>query len=353
VWNECWSRRPDLVDSQYNGWQSVDATPQEASDGKMQCGPCPQIAIKNGVKGIQYDLEFIFAEVSAVVNYWKEKDDESGECDLIKVEKDVVGKKISTKSVGNNNRNDITLEYKYPEGSIAEEVAYDGASSNGDVSCTIEVKENIQLGAPVDLKVSVQRGASVGNKPLHANIQLVVNAVSYAGRREPILVKDIKGTLEVPSDPNQTAALHLTIKADEYTSLLKGDSHFNIRSFIVVEETNQTAVLEKEFVFSNQPILVDYLGTLAGLRVGTKGKARITYINPLSIPLTQVLIKVEGQGLTDQQVFKIGTINPGETKTVDFEIQALEEQNHFLIASLDSKELSGVTGQLELFVLSK
>ena len=56
----------------YDGWQVVDATPQEASDvadstviGKtlMQCGPAPVQAIKEGSINIGYDTAFVFSEV--------------------------------------------------------------------------------------------------------------------------------------------------------------------------------------------------------------------------------------------------------------------------------------------------
>ena len=33
VWNEVWMTRPDLLPG-YGGWQVIDATPQEASDGR-------------------------------------------------------------------------------------------------------------------------------------------------------------------------------------------------------------------------------------------------------------------------------------------------------------------------------
>ena len=33
VWNDCWMARPDLPTG-YGGWQAIDATPQETSDGK-------------------------------------------------------------------------------------------------------------------------------------------------------------------------------------------------------------------------------------------------------------------------------------------------------------------------------
>lgn len=32
VWNDCWMARPDLPTG-YGGWQAVDATPQETSEG--------------------------------------------------------------------------------------------------------------------------------------------------------------------------------------------------------------------------------------------------------------------------------------------------------------------------------
>lgn len=34
MWNDVWMARPDLP-SGYGGWQAIDATPQEASDGKV------------------------------------------------------------------------------------------------------------------------------------------------------------------------------------------------------------------------------------------------------------------------------------------------------------------------------
>ena len=34
VWNEAWMTRDDLPDPSYNGWQIIDATPQEESEGR-------------------------------------------------------------------------------------------------------------------------------------------------------------------------------------------------------------------------------------------------------------------------------------------------------------------------------
>lgn len=37
MWNDCWMKRPDLPPG-FDGWQVVDATPQETSSG--EAGPC-------------------------------------------------------------------------------------------------------------------------------------------------------------------------------------------------------------------------------------------------------------------------------------------------------------------------
>ena len=36
VWNEAWMTRDDLPDPAYNGWQIIDSTPQEESQGNFK-----------------------------------------------------------------------------------------------------------------------------------------------------------------------------------------------------------------------------------------------------------------------------------------------------------------------------
>uniref|UniRef100_A0AAQ6A673 protein-glutamine gamma-glutamyltransferase n=1 Tax=Amphiprion ocellaris TaxID=80972 RepID=A0AAQ6A673_AMPOC len=115
VWTEGWMKRPDLgSDGEYDGWQVVDPTPQELSDGVFCCGPASVKGILNGQTGFKYDAPFIFAEVNADCVYYMIT--ESGE--MLKVDSDTkrVGKYISTKAVGSREREDITNTYKHAEG---------------------------------------------------------------------------------------------------------------------------------------------------------------------------------------------------------------------------------------------
>lgn len=64
VWNESWMKRPDMG-SEHDGWQAIDATPQELSDDMFRCGPASVAAVKNGQILKPFDCAFLFAEVNA------------------------------------------------------------------------------------------------------------------------------------------------------------------------------------------------------------------------------------------------------------------------------------------------
>lgn len=81
--------------------------------GVFCCGPVPVRAIKEGELTLKYDAPFVFAEVNADLVYvLKYKDGSTRKI----VNDQKVGQKISTKSVGRDEREDITHLYKYPEG---------------------------------------------------------------------------------------------------------------------------------------------------------------------------------------------------------------------------------------------
>ncbi|XP_019960760.2 protein-glutamine gamma-glutamyltransferase E [Paralichthys olivaceus] len=119
VWVEGWMKRPDLEEGdKYDGWQVLDPTPQETSNGVYCCGPASVKAIRSGNIDLKYDIPFIFAEVNADCVDWLIKADGS----KVKIFSDTerVGQNISTKSVGSKKRKNITDNYKHREGSEKE-----------------------------------------------------------------------------------------------------------------------------------------------------------------------------------------------------------------------------------------
>ena len=52
VWNDAWMSRPDLPPG-YGGWQAVDATPQETSEGMSNYTLCPCV-VKTAESSLNY-----------------------------------------------------------------------------------------------------------------------------------------------------------------------------------------------------------------------------------------------------------------------------------------------------------
>ncbi|XP_075033813.1 protein-glutamine gamma-glutamyltransferase E-like [Mixophyes fleayi] len=127
VWNECWFMRRDLGNF-YSGWQVLDSTPQEQSQDIYRCGPTSVTAVKEGDLHLGYDTPFVFSEVNADRVTWIIHKD--GTKEKAHSDSKYVGQSISTKAVGSDARVDVTLNYKYPEGSPQEREVFEKASRN-------------------------------------------------------------------------------------------------------------------------------------------------------------------------------------------------------------------------------
>ena len=70
--------------------------------------------MKNGEVFLPYDTGFVFAEVNGDIVYWLVNPD--GSMTKTSKEKNAIGFYISTKAVSAPKREDLTLDYKHPEG---------------------------------------------------------------------------------------------------------------------------------------------------------------------------------------------------------------------------------------------
>ncbi|XP_040186222.1 protein-glutamine gamma-glutamyltransferase E-like [Rana temporaria] len=138
VWNESWFLRRDLG-LYYSGWQVLDSTPQEQSQGVHRCGPTSVIAVKEGDIHLSFDTPFVFAEVNADRATWVVQKD--GTKERAHSDSKYIGQSISTKAVGNDSRVDVTLNYKYPEGSPQERQVFEKASRS--MPNYVPPKENV------------------------------------------------------------------------------------------------------------------------------------------------------------------------------------------------------------------
>merc|ERR1711871_1031148 len=71
-----WIRRPDLS-RRPRGWNAIDSTPQEPSQGRMQMGPAPLKWLKKNKDGC-YDNQFVISETNANINLYVRKQGSKG-----------------------------------------------------------------------------------------------------------------------------------------------------------------------------------------------------------------------------------------------------------------------------------
>ncbi|XP_029445551.1 protein-glutamine gamma-glutamyltransferase 4 [Rhinatrema bivittatum] len=352
VWNDVWMKRPDLS-STFNGWQAIDATPQEPSQGVFQCGPSPLTAIKTGEVHLPNDTKFIFAEVNADRVYWLVKMvDGEEKVTQLKEEKSCIGKCISTKAVGKNMREDITRQYKFKEGSKEERESMATACSKLlNESCSIEAApppsaavkleilcdKTLSPGNPIALNITVKNSSTQARTAdLIANCQLI----TYTGKIVASLAS-VKKTVQLGSQ--QATTIPLNVAADVYMKSVKVmEDELQVR----IHAISETAGSEEKFsetstmTFEYPPIQVEMPETA---KLNEDFTCTFTFKNTLNIPLENCKLHVEGLALFKPETFDEGDIEPGKIFRSKITCAPNKTGEKKIVAKLNSKQVKGIT----------
>lgn len=355
VWNSFWCRRPDLesVAEAYgldcNGWQVVDATPQELSAGFFQLGPAPLNAIKYGYS-FKYDTDFVIGEVNAdVVHYWQIEG--TNEFEARAKYSRHVGQKISTKAVGRDERNDVTLDYKFPEGSEEERASLKNRSS-GEIEPKRQPEElDFEVESSPDVKVGdTVRNAIIAKNDGEAIATVRFTTLSrltgYTG--QPIA--NLGSTQEDMSvEPGESGESVVEIGPDQYEPHLgSGVQTVQFICAAKVQETGQTWSFETLVRLNADETLT--IAAPESVDVGSSSAATAIITNISHMPLTEVRLRVEGEGLTDLTVTEWDTIEPGATVEAEIALEPSEVGDRLLVATLDSAELKDVSRSVHIVV---
>jgi len=346
VWNDCWMKRPDLG-AGYDGWQSVDSTPQEMSDKQYQCGPAPVKAIKNGEVNIGYDTDFLFGEVNADMNKWQiDYDDKI--LKRIGCDKAHVGKCISTKAPGSNTRLDITDDYKHPEGTAAERTAYNKAKLRGKLPAwhknvktqpegkiTIDILPKVQkvrTGQPVEFNVSVKNTTASAKK---LKIVAKLESMYYNGHRKSGVKQTDK---EQNLQPGEVSEFKMTAAFSEYGFVLTPDRV--IRCHVAVKNSrNNNLYVDTLHTVLKHPRCV----ALTIPAVVNKGPVDIKFIvtNPFPVSLSLCKISLDGVGV-DGEAAVPHPIVSGGTYTGLIKAVCSRTGNQEIVANMESVEVKSI-----------
>ncbi|XP_051517923.1 protein-glutamine gamma-glutamyltransferase K [Myxocyprinus asiaticus] len=351
VWNDCWMARPDLP-AGMGGWQAVDATPQETSQGVFCCGPASVTAVRNGHVFLKHDTPFVFAEVNSDKVYWQRKAD--GTFTQVKVEKKAVGHFISTKAVGSDEREDITHLYKHPEDSEEERIAVETACKYGskagvyavpsaeDVTLQISMEgEEPRLGADATLTITIK---NLSLEPRSVNLNGQVAVVYYTGVHKSAVKKD---QIPVELQPNEVENVEWSLLYDHYKDQLVDQAIVMLTITGRVAQTKQVLATQFSFRLRTPDIVITPDGDAV---VGKELKVTFVFRNPLRRKLKNVKFRIEGLGLQSVREVSYGNVESLATVTLTEKFIPMEAGPQKLLASLDCHQLTQVHGVTSIIV---
>ncbi|XP_027033999.1 coagulation factor XIII A chain [Tachysurus fulvidraco] len=347
-WNECYMARPDLPEG-FGGWQVVDATPQETSDGMYRCGPASVAAIKHGQVCYPFDAPFVFAEVNSDLVYYSRNKD--GTLYPVRVNTSYVGRMVLTKAVLDKGRREITGHYKFPEGTAEERRVLEKAEEFG---CQREKADVPQADVEVEILArEVQRGDDFDlelNFTNHSNHQRVVdiyvsgNVVYYTGVPSAEVIFQ---TLEVTLEPEQNKKEKIVVRNADYQSKLVEQGNLNFIATGKVQETGRIITTMSVVTVHNPKLTVQVAGSP---RVAEEMYVTVEFTNPFKFNLENVYVRVEGPGVMSINTKKYSTIGPGNSITWTESFSPRRAGTTKLMASLDCAALRQVYGEVEVTI---
>ncbi|XP_053429950.1 protein-glutamine gamma-glutamyltransferase 2 [Nycticebus coucang] len=348
-WVESWMTRPDLQPD-YRGWQALDPTPQEKSEGTYCCGPVPVRAIKEGDLKAKYDASFVFAEVNADVMDWIQQKD--GSMHKSTNNSLVVGLHISTKGVGRDDREDITHQYKYPEGSSEERDVFTRANHINKLSkkketgmaMRIRVGHSMNMGSDFDVFAHISNNTA---EDMVCRLLLCALTVSYNGVLGPEC--GTKNLISLSVESFSEKSIPLRILYEKYSDYLTDSNLIKVRALLVEPATNNYLLAERDLYLENPEIKIRILGEPKQNR---KLVAEVSLRNPLNVPLTGCSFTVEGAGLAKEQktVELPNSVGPGEEAKTRVDLLPSQVGLHKLVVNFESDKLRAVKGYRNVIV---
>ncbi|XP_060805522.1 hemocyte protein-glutamine gamma-glutamyltransferase [Amyelois transitella] len=356
VWNDVWMARPDLP-AGYGGWQAIDATPQETSSGVYQCGPASLEAIKKGVLGLSYDVEFMLASVNADLMRWRTDPESETGFSMVDTNNYHIGRMILTKKpyvfdpLGDEDRQEITDQYKYREGTTSERLAlmngvrfserakrYYAVMSNlkNDVTFKLRELDSVPIGEQFRVTVDIENQS---NEARNIKASLSAASVFYNGNRADV-VRKVEG--KIPVAPGKTEQISILVKAEEYLPKLVEYCNMKISAMAIVEETKQSWADDDDFQVLKPNISIKFNEDLI---IGQPATAVISFVNPLAVALTGCEFRVTSSGIVGRTLrCPAPDAPPKGPLSIELPVQPNKIGNINFVATFKSAELKDITG---------
>ncbi|XP_072232624.1 coagulation factor XIII A chain [Leuresthes tenuis] len=347
-WNECYMSRPDLPQG-FGGWQVVDATPQETSDGMYRCGPASVKAIKHGQICFQYDAAFVFAEVNSDVVFYSQNRD--GTMEPVKVNRTHVGRMVLTKTPGGETRRDITDQYKFPEGTAEERTVLEKAEEYGckreksnpppaDVDLILPTLE-ISVGKDFELDVEF---VNLSDQQRTVEAYVSGSMMYYTGVSSD---EFLFLTPTVTIQPQKRKKELVKVESNDYMKHLVEQANLHFIVTGKIKETNQIVTAMQVVTLHNPKLTVKVSGRS---RVNEEMLATVEFTNPFSFSLEGVYIRMEGPGVMETKSRYYSLITGGSSLIWSELFIPQRAGKTRVYATLDCPALRQVLGQASVTI---
>ncbi|XP_063816474.1 protein-glutamine gamma-glutamyltransferase 5-like [Pseudophryne corroboree] len=299
VWNESWMARRDLRPG-YDGWQVLDATPQELSGGTYCCGPAPVKAVKEGDVDVDYDVGFVYAEVNGDVVHWvlQEGGAEKGETDTLSI-----GKNISTKAVGSNSREDITDQYKYAEGSAQERAVFEKAVSRMKMKKPFRDRDSV-VALDFDVSLKLAESPMIGqtifliyrikNRSFDAkrfSISVSAQEMMYNGKPLSQFWSD-NVVMDLSANRDIETSFH--IQPYDYQRFVRPGNNIRVTALATDLQSKKLKLASKNIIFEVPGVEIQIYGLP---KLNQPLSVILSFFNPLNEILSSCVMTAEGSGL--------------------------------------------------------
>ncbi|CAK6432317.1 unnamed protein product [Pipistrellus nathusii] len=372
VWNECWMARLDLPPG-YGGWQVLDSTPQERSNGMFCCGPASVRAIKQGEVDLNYDTAFVFSMVNADCVSWLIL---GGKEQRLHRDTNSVGNFISTKSIRSDERDDITESYKYEEGSPQERQVFQKAlqklkmgKSQGHYQADskpsslmprrlnspplrpcdiIQVSLELQLldlpNMGQDIKF-VLLAINMSRQLKELKVNLSAQSLLHNGSPLPPFWQD---TAFISLVPKEAKTHRCQISYSQYSQHLSTDKLIRVSALVEEKSCPEKILVNKIITLVYPAIIINVLGAAI---VNQPLSIQVIFSNPLSEQVADCVLTVEGSGLfkKQQRVF-IGVLKPQHRASITLKTVPFKSGQRQIQANLRSNKFKDIKGYKDINV---
>ncbi|XP_059353228.1 hemocyte protein-glutamine gamma-glutamyltransferase-like isoform X1 [Daphnia carinata] len=218
---------------------------------------------------------------------------------------------------------------------------FDSRPVNEDVFFDLIEQDKVAWGQPFNLQVHIQN-RSQEMRTITANLS--ANSVYYTGVTARRLGRNDR---QFVLQPGGRETLQIRVSWDEYRDKIVDYGHIKIYAMATVQETKQSWSEEDDFQLEKPKLDIQIRGNP---QVGQDCFVTFSFMNPVSVSLTECEFTFEGPGLVRPQTLKYRDVKPGEMISYVQKFIPRFSGERKLVATFNSRELGDIIGSRPIHV---